>query len=121
LIGRPKRFPSPERLVALSRTPIFVRLLGAVSGLAGRIADPMPLGHELEERRVSASTSRQFHGSHSRLVAATTGSSDGPLEDCVADKTPFALLCTARRFFDAWRTEDPAIDELLLRLGDGVR
>jgi hypothetical protein len=33
---------------------------------------------------------------------------------------PFASLCSGRRFFDAWRT-DRAIDELLLRLGDGVR
>jgi serine/threonine protein kinase/tetratricopeptide (TPR) repeat protein len=43
--------PVAERLVALSRTPMFVSALAMMYGLAGRTTDLMHLEHELDERR----------------------------------------------------------------------
>jgi tetratricopeptide (TPR) repeat protein len=114
--------PFAERLVALSsRLPIYLGLLGAVYGAAGRTADLVRLEHELEERRrlgeyITPVIRFQFaYGRRDRGLITRA------LEDCLADNTPFASLWSVRRSLDAWRTEDPAIDELLLRLGDDVR
>jgi hypothetical protein len=80
----------------------------------------MRLEHELEERRNLG----EYITPISRLHFAA-GRNDRELimralEDCLADNTPFANLCGDGPFGDAWRT-DPAIDELLVRLGDDVR
>ena len=114
--------PFVERLVALSsRLPIYVGLLGAVYGAAGRTADLVRLEHELEERRrlgeyITPVIRFQFaYGRRDRGLITRA------LEDCLADNMPFASLWSVRRSLDAWRTEDPAINELLLRLGDDVR
>jgi hypothetical protein len=110
--------PVVERLVALSRAPNILGLLGGMYGLAGRRDDLTHLEHELEERR----TRGEYITPVSR-VALAVGRSDRvlikrALEDCLADNTPFASVRVAS--LDAWRT-DEAINELLLRLGDGVR
>jgi serine/threonine-protein kinase len=113
--------PIAERAVALSRAPIFVGLLGAAYGLAGRTADMTQLERELEERR-----SRGEYIPPLALVNLAIGRADGrmvkdALERCVDDSTPFMpLRATCGPLLDEWRT-DVAIDELLQRLGDGVR
>jgi|SRR6516165_2440150 hypothetical protein len=89
-------------------------------GLAGRTDDLTRLEHELEERR-----SRGEYITPVSPVAFAMGRSDRglirqALEDCLADNTPFASLRSGGPSLDSWRT-DSAIDELLLRLGDGVR
>ena len=113
--------PVAEHLVALSRTPpTFVSLLGIAFGLAGRTDDMTQLEHELKERR-----SRGEYISPFSFVSFAIARGDGAmlrrvLEDCLADSTPFSIIRTGGPLLDAWRT-DGAIDELLLRLGDGVR
>ena len=110
--------PVVERLVALSRAPNNLGLLGGLYGLVGRRDELTPLEHELEERR-----SRGEYITPVSRVAFAMGRGDGAmirraLEDCLADNTPFASVRVSS--LDAWRTDD-AINELLLRLGDGVR
>jgi serine/threonine protein kinase/Tfp pilus assembly protein PilF len=113
--------PLAERVAALSRAPINLGLLGAVYGLAGRMDDLTRLERELEERR-----SRGEYIAPSSLVAIAFGRGDGPLlrrrlEECLEDHTPFVhLRLVFGSSLDAWRT-DVGINELLLRLGDGVR
>jgi tetratricopeptide (TPR) repeat protein len=111
--------PVVERLVALSsRAPNFLSVLGAVYGRAGRRDDLTHLEHELEERRSGG----EYITPVSRVAFAMVRSDrvliKRALEDCLADSTPFASVRTP--LLDAWRT-DGAINELLLRLGDGVR
>ena len=120
--GRPaEAIPVAERTVGLSRAPNFLGLLGAVYGLAGRRDDLTHLEHELEERR-----SRGEYITPVSRVAFAMGRGDGAmirraLEDCLADHTPFvSLRIICGPSLDAWRT-DVGLDELLLRLGDGVR
>jgi len=113
--------PLAERLVALSRAPLYVGLLGRAYGRAGRLDDLMLLERELEERR-----SRGEYITPSSFVALATGRGDGTglrrgLEACLADQTPFAHLRAVNGpSLDAWRT-DVVIDELLQQIGDGVR
>jgi Tfp pilus assembly protein PilF len=113
--------PIAERRAALSRAPLFLGWLGTVYGLAGRTDDLTRLEDELEERR-----SRGEYITPLSRVTFAMGRRDGALirralEDCLADNTPFSSLrATGGPLLDAWRT-DGAIDELLLRLGDGVR
>jgi TolB-like protein/Tfp pilus assembly protein PilF len=113
--------PVAEPCVALSRAPSNVGLLGMVHGLAGRGDDLTPLERELEERM-----SREEYIIPSSLVQIAIGRADGArvraaLERCLADNTPFAhLRIMLGPLLDEWRT-NVAIDELLERLGDGVR
>jgi Tfp pilus assembly protein PilF len=113
--------PVAERLVALSRAPMFVGSLAMMYGLAGRTPDLTHLEHELEERR-----SRGEYIAPFSQVQFALGRADGALirhalEECFTDPTPFGpLRALVGPFLDAWRT-DVAIDDLLLRLGDGVR
>jgi tetratricopeptide (TPR) repeat protein len=113
--------PVAERLVALSGRPAALSLLGQVYGFAGRIDDLIRLEYQVEEWR-----RRGEYITPLSKVRFALGRGDGglirrALEDCLADNTSFASLRTSvGPFLDAWRT-DGAIDELLLRLGDGVR
>jgi serine/threonine protein kinase/tetratricopeptide (TPR) repeat protein len=112
--------PVAERVVALSRAPTFVGMLGAVYGRAGRINDLTRLEHELDERR-----SRGEYVTPMSLVSFAMGRGDkgliqGALEDCLTDRMPFVSVRLGFPLLDEWRA-DGAIDELLLRLGDGVR
>jgi tetratricopeptide (TPR) repeat protein len=114
--------PVAERLIALSRAPIFVGLLSVVYGLARRTGDLTHLEHELEERR-----SRGEYITPFSQVQFAMSRSDGAmirraLEDCLTENTSFASLriWCGGPLLDAWRT-DATIDEVLLRLGDGVR
>ena len=112
--------PVAERLVALSRAPTFVGLLGLVYGLAGRTDDLTRLEHELEERRSRGEYITPVSRVHFAMGRGDRGLIRRALEDCLADNTTFASLRISGPLLDAWRT-DAAIDELLLRLGDGVR
>jgi serine/threonine protein kinase/tetratricopeptide (TPR) repeat protein len=113
--------PVAERLVALSRTPMFVSALAMMYGLAGRTTDLTHLEHELDERRSGGEYIAPFS-----QVQFAIGRADGALirhalGECFTDPTPFGpLRALVGPFLDAWRT-DKAIDELLQRLGDGVR
>jgi serine/threonine protein kinase/tetratricopeptide (TPR) repeat protein len=112
--------PVAERLVALSRAPNYVGVLGAVYGRTGRTDDLTRLEHELEERR-----SRGEYVTPMTLVGFAMARGDGglirrALEECLADHTPFVSLRSGGALLDEWRA-DGAVDELLLRLGDGVQ
>jgi len=113
--------PVAERLVALSRTPMFVSALAMVYGLAGRTADLTHLEHELEERRSRGEYIAPFSQVHFAIGRADGALIRQALEECLTDLTPFGpLRALVGPLLDTWRT-DSAIDELLLRLGDGVR
>jgi TolB-like protein len=113
--------PVAERSVALFRAPIFLSLLGVAYGLAGRTEDRTRLEDELEERR-----RRGEYITPVSSVLFAIGRGDGvmvkgALERCIDDNTPFVILrSTCGPLLDEWRT-DVAIDDLLQRLGDGVR
>jgi serine/threonine protein kinase/tetratricopeptide (TPR) repeat protein len=112
--------PVADRAAALSRAPVFVGMLGLVYGRGGRADGLTQLEHELDERR-----ERGEYITPWSLVSFAIGRGDGAmvratLERCLADHTPFIGLRTLGPLLDEWRT-DRAIDELLLRLGDGVR
>jgi serine/threonine protein kinase/tetratricopeptide (TPR) repeat protein len=113
--------PFAERLVAVSRAPFYIGMLGRVYARAGRMDDVVRLERELEERR-----SRGEYVTPSALVYLAIGLRDGArlrrgLEECLADHVPFMHLRAANGpSLDAWRT-DVAIDKLLEQIGDGVR
>ncbi|HJZ78089.1 MAG TPA: hypothetical protein VKE51_40460 [Vicinamibacterales bacterium] len=108
--------PVAERLVSLSRAPIFVGTLGMAYGRAGRTDDLVRL--ELGERR-----SRGEYIAPASKVQFAIGRGDGALirralEDCLADHTSiYSLRAFTGLLLDDWRA-DGAIDELLQRLGD---
>jgi tetratricopeptide (TPR) repeat protein len=110
-----------ERAVTLSRAPLFVGALGMAYGLMGRTDDLTRLEHELDERRSGGEFITPIS-----YVQFAIGRVDGArikhaLEDCLAENTPFsAIRAFVGPVLDEWRV-DGAINELLLRLGDGVQ
>jgi serine/threonine-protein kinase len=113
--------PVLERLVTLSRMPSWVGMLGMTYGLVGRVEDLAVLERELDERR-----KRPEYITPLSLVQFAVGRGDSAriqqaLESCLTDNVSFGTLRGyAGPFLDQWRT-DVAVDELLQRLGDGVR
>jgi eukaryotic-like serine/threonine-protein kinase len=105
-----------ERVVTLSRAPIFVGILGLAYARAGRLDEANRLLHELEDR-----------GSRGEFIPAFapltihTGLGDLPairraLAAAVADFTPPLTLCASSgHFLEAYRN-DPEINRLLFEL-----
>jgi serine/threonine-protein kinase len=110
-----------EQVVARTRAPIYLGVLGMVYGRAGRLADARRLSHELDER--------QGRGEYVVPVARLSislGLSDpaavrASLATCVdGGAAPFSVVATNRWLLDSYRG-DPEIDRLLDRLHDGAR
>jgi len=105
-----------DRAATLSRTPMFVGLLGLVYARAGRLDDAIRLLRELEER-----------GSRGEYVAAFaplaiyTGLADLPairrtLSKVLTEASPRTMVRgTSGHFLEAFRS-DPEIDRLLSEL-----
>jgi serine/threonine protein kinase/Flp pilus assembly protein TadD len=112
---------SLERLVAFSRAPIFVGMLGFAYARVGRPEDAGRLLNELDERR-----SRGEYVIPLAQLAIFMGLSDVPalrraLESCIADTTPVQPVRTVLGpFLDRFR-HDPEIDRMLERYYDGAR
>jgi serine/threonine protein kinase/tetratricopeptide (TPR) repeat protein len=105
-----------ERVVALSRAPIFVGLLGLGYARAGRRDDASRLLYELEDR----ASRGEYVPAFTRL-AILTGLGDLPpirhaLAATVAETAPpLTLRATAGYFLEALRS-DPEVNRLLLEL-----
>jgi serine/threonine-protein kinase len=105
-----------EKVVAASRAPLFVGLLGTAYGRAGRRDDASRLLNELEDR-----------GSRGEFIPAFTilsvhaGLGDIPairqsLASVQAESTPaFSLCATSALFLDQLRS-DPEIDRMLIEI-----
>jgi serine/threonine protein kinase/Tfp pilus assembly protein PilF len=110
-----------EQVVARTRAPIYIGVLGMVYGVAGRLADARRLSHELDERqgrgeyvvpvaRLSISLGlRDLAGIRASLAACADGGA-----------APFSVVATNRWLLDGYRS-DPEIERLLDRLHDGAR
>jgi serine/threonine protein kinase/tetratricopeptide (TPR) repeat protein len=110
-----------EQVVARTRAPIYIGVLGMVFGVAGRLNDAQRLWHELDER--------QGRGEYVVPVARLSialGLDDRPrvlaaLAECAdGGAAPFSVVGTNRWLLDRYRG-DPQFDELLDRLHDGAR
>lgn len=110
-----------EQVLARTRAPIYVGVLGMVYGRAGRLADARRLAQELDERhsrgeyvvpvaRLSVSLGLDdITGVRTSLAACAAGGA-----------APFSVVATNRWLLDAYR-HDPTMDQLLDRLHDGAR
>jgi serine/threonine-protein kinase len=110
-----------EHVIARTRAPIYIGVLGMVYGRAGRLDDARRLGLELDER--------QSRGEYVVPVARLSvqlglGDVNGirrALAACVdGGAAPFSVVATTRLLMDAYRG-DPEIDRLLDVLHDGAR
>jgi tetratricopeptide (TPR) repeat protein len=110
-----------ERVIAFSRAPIFVGMLGFAYAHAGRSEDAGRLLLELDERR-----SRGEYVIPLAQLAIFLGRGDvvairGALEACIADTTPVQPVRTVLGpFLDQFR-HDRDIDRMLERYYDGAR
>jgi len=78
--------PVVERVVAQSRAPIYVGLLGILYGRAGRMDDLTRLEHELEERRSRGEYITPFSRVQFAMARGDGGLIRHALEQCLADK-----------------------------------
>ena len=110
-----------DRVLARSRAPIYVGVLGMVHARAGRLADARRLADELDERR-----NRGEFITPAAVLPVWLGLRDRPrileaLDACAAGgAAPFSVLASSRFLLDEHRG-DPAFDPLLDRLHDGAR
>lgn len=110
-----------EQVVARTRAPVYIGVLGMVYGLAGRLADARRLAHELDERQgrgeyivpVARLSLSLGLGDRAGIRAALAACVDG-------GAAPFSVVSTGRWLLDTYRG-DPEIDGLLDRLHDGAR
>ena len=109
-----------ERVVAQSRTPIFLGMLGRSYGRLGRLEDCERLFAELEERELRG----EYIAPVSRLMIAM-GRNDLPgvrrwLQACIDDETSWFTVCVAPGpTLDGFRT-DPLVDALLNQVEGGA-
>jgi serine/threonine protein kinase/tetratricopeptide (TPR) repeat protein len=105
-----------DRLVTISRAPVFLGILALAQGLDGRIDESRRALHELRER--------QTHGEYVTPVGelcVSTGLKDidgirASLQTCMLDKTAWlTVACTCGPWLDQLRT-DPEVDRLLNQL-----
>lgn len=110
-----------DRVIARTRAPIYIGVLGMVYGCAGRLADAERLGQELAERQ-----SRGEYIVPAARLSVHLGLRDvagvrASLAACVdGGAAPFSVVATNRFLMDAYRG-DADIDRLLDRLHDGAR
>ena len=104
-----------EQVVAISRAPIFIGLMGCAYELAGRPEDATRLMDELEERRsrgeyVSAMCFMNIHAGRGDIPAFRRSLSEAIAESCPA----FTMRLTSFSM-DSFRT-DPEINRMLFEL-----
>jgi hypothetical protein len=110
-----------ERVVARTRAPVYIGVLGMIYACAGRVADARRLVQELDERQ-----SRGEYIVPVARLSACLGLRDGPgiraaLAACSdGGAAPFSVVATNRWLLDTHR-DDPEIDRLLDQLHDGAR
>jgi adenylate cyclase len=105
-----------ERVVTLSRAPLFVGVLGLVYGRAGRTEDAARLLQELEDRNTRGEYLPEFAS-----LAIHVGMGDLPairasLARAIEERTAMSTLrVTSGDFLDAFR-DDPDVNQMLLDL-----
>lgn len=110
-----------ERIIARTRAPIYIGVLGMVYGCAGRLDDARRIAQELDERQ-----SRGEYIVPAARLSVSLGLQDlagvkAALAACVeGGAAPFSVVATSRVQVDAYRG-DPEIDRLLDKLHDGAR
>jgi serine/threonine-protein kinase len=110
-----------EQVVARTRAPIYIGVLGMVYGRAGRLADARRLSLELDERQGRGEYIVPVARLSVSLGLADPAGVRASLATCVdGGAAPFSVVGTNRWLLDAYRS-DPEIDQLLDRLHDGAR
>jgi hypothetical protein len=110
-----------EQVVARTRAPIYLGVLGMVYGRAGRLADARRLSHELDERQARGEYVVPVARLSISLGLADPAGVRESLATCVdGGAAPFSVVATNRWLLDTYRG-DPEIDRLLDRLHDGAR
>jgi serine/threonine-protein kinase len=109
-----------RQVVARTRAPAFVGVLGFGCARAGRIEEARQLLHELEDRQRSGEYVAPF-----ALLPIHVGLEDvegvrATLARCLAESSPVAPVRNTALFLENLR-RDPEIDRLLDRLNDGSR
>jgi TolB-like protein len=109
-----------ERVVTMSRAPLFVGLLGLAYARAGRLDDTARLLHELEDR-----STRGEYVPRRALLHIYVGQGDmpairGALSDALTEGLPpLVFRTTSSPFLEEYRS-DREIDRLLSQLYGGV-
>jgi serine/threonine-protein kinase len=110
-----------EQVVARTRAPIYVGVLGMVYARAGRLAEAHRLARELEERRSRGEYVVPAAPLSLHLGLGDPAAVHSALEACVdGGAAPFSIVATDRWLLDAYRG-DARFDPLLDRLHDGAR
>ncbi|HSL22742.1 MAG TPA: protein kinase [Vicinamibacterales bacterium] len=110
-----------DRVVARTRAPIYLGVLGMVYGCAGRIADARRLAQELDERQGRGEYIVPVARLSVQLGLKDVAGIRAALAACVDGGTaPFSVVSTNRWLLDTYR-HDAEIDRLLDRLHDGAR
>ena len=108
-------------MIARTRAPIFLGVMGMIYARAGRLADARRLAQELDERQSRG----EYVVPAARLsIHLGFGDLDGirrSLAACLdGAAAPFAVIATSRVPLDEYRG-NPDIEPLLDRLYDGAR
>jgi eukaryotic-like serine/threonine-protein kinase len=110
-----------ERVVARSRAPIYLGVLGMLYGCSGRLAEARSLLQELDERQARGEyivpVSRLSIHVGLKDVAGMRSSLAACVDGAVA---PLSIAATTRVLLDGYRS-DPEIARLLDRVNDGAR
>lgn len=110
-----------ERVVARTRAPIYLGVLGMVYGCAGRLADARRLVQELDERQSRGEYIVPVARLSVHLGLRDAAGVRAALAACVdGGAAPFSVIATNRWLLDTYRGDDE-IDRLLDRLHDGAR
>jgi serine/threonine protein kinase/Tfp pilus assembly protein PilF len=110
-----------EQVIARTRAPIYIGVLGMAYGIIGRLGDARSLWHELDERQgrgeyivpVARLSIALGLDDRERILSSLAECADG-------GAAPFSVVSTNRWLLDRYRG-DPQIDELLDRIHDGAR
>ena len=110
-----------EQVVARTRAPIYLGVLGMVYAAGGRLADAQRLGQELDERQSRGEYIVPVARLSLALGMRDTSAVRRWLGDCAdGGAAPFSVVATNRWLLEMHRG-DAEIDRLLDRLHDGAR
>ncbi len=110
-----------EQVVARTRAPIYIGVLGMVYGRAGRLADARRLGDELTERQSRGEYVVPVAHLSVQLGLGDPSGVQTTLAACVdGGAAPFSVVATNRWLLDTYRGR-PEFDQLLDRLHDGAQ
>jgi hypothetical protein len=110
-----------EQVVARTRAPIYIGVLGMVYGRAGRLADARRLGDELTERQSRGEYVVPVAHLSVQLGLGDPSGVQTTLAACVdGGAAPFSVVATNRWLLDTYRGR-LEFDQLLDRLHDGAR